>query len=264
MTQIPVTEAVPNLGHSPNHLELPCEDGTFVHNFQELPQAMLLTEPLEPWLRRLYPDGHYCIGQDSGIYYRRIPEPPYWKAVAPDWFFVPNVSPLRDGQMRRSYVMWDEPRAPLVLLEFVSGTGAEERDRTPNTGKFWIYENMIRPVFYGIYEVEPGRVEMYKLMGEHLEPLAANERGHFPIPSLGLELGIWKGPYQNVDLPWARWYDLEGGLLPTGQELAEQERQRAEQERQRAEQERQRAEQERQRAERLAARLRELGIDPPA
>jgi hypothetical protein len=43
---------------------------------------------------------------------------------------------------------------------------------------------------------------------------------------------------------------------------AEQEHQRAEQERQRAEQEHQRAEQERQRAERLAARLRELGIDP--
>ncbi len=55
----------------------------------------------------------------------------------------------------------------------------------------------------------------------------------------------------------------------TAEQRAEQERQRAEQERQRAEQERQRAEQERQqrataeeRAERLAARLRELGIDP--
>jgi Uma2 family endonuclease len=43
---------------------------------------------------------------------------------------------------------------------------------------------------------------------------------------------------------------------------AEQESQRAEQESQRAEQESQRAEQESQRAERLAARLRELGIDP--
>ncbi|MFN5980924.1 MAG: hypothetical protein ACK45W_16770, partial [Pseudanabaena sp.] len=43
---------------------------------------------------------------------------------------------------------------------------------------------------------------------------------------------------------------------------AEIQRQRAEQESQRAEQESQRAEQESQRANRLAARLRELGIDP--
>ncbi|MBD0346328.1 MAG: Uma2 family endonuclease, partial [Coleofasciculus sp. Co-bin14] len=43
---------------------------------------------------------------------------------------------------------------------------------------------------------------------------------------------------------------------------AEQEAQRAEQEAQRAEQEAQRAEQEAQRAERLAAKLRELNIDP--
>ena len=45
-------------------------------------------------------------------------------------------------------------------------------------------------------------------------------------------------------------------------ERAEQERERAEQERERAEQERERAEQERERADRLAARLRELGLDP--
>ncbi|MCI0463432.1 MAG: Uma2 family endonuclease [Gemmataceae bacterium] len=234
MTQLPATGTAPELGYWPNHLELPCEDGTFVRNFQELPQAMLLTEPLDPWLRRLHPDGHYCIGQDSGIYYRRIPEPPYAKAIAPNWYFVPNVPPLRDGQMRRSYVMWDEPRAPLILVEFVSGTGAEERDRTPETGKFWIYEHAIRPGYYGIYEVDPGRVEVYRFVADRFEPLAANERGHFPIEPTGLELGIWKGPYQNVELPWLRWFDREGRLLPTGQE----------------------------KAERLAAKLRELGVDP--
>ncbi|NJK65757.1 MAG: Uma2 family endonuclease [Microcoleus sp. SU_5_3] len=50
-------------------------------------------------------------------------------------------------------------------------------------------------------------------------------------------------------------------LQEIGQQLAT-ERQRAENERQRAENERQRADNERQRAERLAARLRELEIDP--
>jgi hypothetical protein len=47
------------------------------------------------------------------------------------------------------------------LLEFVSGTGAEERDKTPWTGKFWIYERVIRPAFYGIYEVTKASVEIY-------------------------------------------------------------------------------------------------------
>jgi hypothetical protein len=248
MSQIPAVGPEPELGHWPNHLELPCEDGTIVRNFQEHPQAMLLSEPLAPWLRQLYPDGHYCIGQDCGIYYRRIPEPPYGRAIAPDWFFVPNVPPLRDGQLRRSYVMWDEPRAPLILLEFVSGSGAEERDRTPDTGKFWIYEHMVRPGYYGIYEADPGRIEVYQFMTDRFEPVPPNKRGHFLIAPLGLHLGLWKGPYQNVELPWLRWYDLQGSLLPTGAERAEQERQRAEQEHQRA--------------ERLAARLRELGIDP--
>jgi uncharacterized protein (DUF3084 family) len=64
-----------------------------------------------------------------------------------------------------------------------------------------------------------------------------------------LALMRWQGTYLGVEATWLRWATLDGMLLPTGAELAEQERQRAEQERQRAEQERQRAEQEHQRAE---------------
>ncbi|MET0099806.1 MAG: Uma2 family endonuclease, partial [Arthrospira platensis] len=94
--------------------------------------------------------------------------------------------------------------------------------------------------------------------------------------SMGVELGIWRGQYSNVELPWLRWWDNQGNLLLTGDERARIERQRAENERQRAENERQRAEnerqraeqaevelqQERQRAERLAELLRAQGINP--
>jgi hypothetical protein len=55
--------------------------------------------------------------------------------VASDWFYVSNVPRTRDGQMRRSYVLWQEWVAPLLVLEFVSDNGDEERDRTPHTGK---------------------------------------------------------------------------------------------------------------------------------
>lgn len=57
--------------------------------------------------------------------------------------------------------MWQEHIAPLIVLEFVSGDGEEERDTTPMTGKFWVYEQVIRPAFYGIYEVNKASVEVY-------------------------------------------------------------------------------------------------------
>lgn len=241
----------------PDHTQLPESDGTFVMNFQEHPQGMLLTGSIRPVLRRLHPDGQFCIGHDSGIYWRLTepPEEPWRGATAPDWFYVPGVPPMLGGRHRRSYVLWKEQIAPFLVLEYVSGDGSEERDRTPFTGKFWIYEQAIRPAYYGIYEVDPGRVEVYHLVDDHFELLPANERDHYPIPGLGIELGIWPGRFQDVDLPWLRGWDEQGNLLLTGDEQVELERQRSEQERLRAEQEHLRA-------ERLAAQLRALGVEP--
>lgn len=268
----------------PDHTQLPDSDGTFVKNFQEHPQSILLTDSILSTLDSLHPDQQYAIGQDSGIYWR-LTEPLERGAESPDWFYVPNVPPTLDGRVRRSYVLWQEYIPPLIAIEFVSGDGSEERDRTPlyqisgerqKPGKFWVYEQIIRPPFYAIYEVRKASVEVYHLMENHYELVAANERGHYPIHPMGVELGIWLGQYGNLELPWLRWWDSQGNLLLTGDERARIERQRAENERQRAEQaeqrfeqaevelqqERQRAEAERQRAERLAELLRAQGIDP--
>ncbi|MDZ8184370.1 MAG: Uma2 family endonuclease [Nostoc sp. ChiSLP02] len=218
----------------PDHTQLPESDGNFVKNLQEHPQSILLTDSIEPILQKLHSDGQYCIGQDSGIYWR-ITEPPEKGAEAPDWFYVPNVPPTLNGQVRRSYVLWQEYVAPLIVLEFVSGNGdEEERDKTPITGKFWVYEQAIRVPFYGIYEVKKASVEVYQLLRGEYELVPANERGHYPIESMGVELGIWQGRYQNLELPWLRWWDNQGNMLKTGWE----------------------------RSERLAAKLRELNINP--
>ncbi len=253
----------PTSGTLPDHTQLPESDGTFVKNWQEHPQSLLLTDSITPVLKQLHPDSQYCIGQDLGIYWR-MTDPPEKGAVAPDWFYVPNVPLTLNGQTRRSYVLWQEHIAPLIVLEFVSGNGDEERDKTPWKGKFWIYEQVIRPPFYGIYEVSKASVEVYHLIEGQYQLLAANERGHYPIKALGVELGIWQGEYQNMELPWLRWWDLQGNLLLSGDERAEQERQRADRLSgdERAEQERQRAEKERQRADRLIAQLRALGVEP--
>ncbi len=245
----------------PDHMQLPESDGTFVKNFQEHPQSLLLTSSIRPVLDQLHPDQQYCIGQDSGIYWR-LTDPPERGAEAPDWFYVPNVPPILDGKGRRSYVLWKEVIAPLIAIEFVSGDGSKERDATSpftgeatKAGKFWVYEQAIRIPFYAIYEVEKASVEVYELIANHYQKLEPNERGHYPIPPMSVELGIWQGREGNQTLPWLRWWDSMGNLLLTGDE-------RADQEKQRAERETQRAEQETQRADRLAAKLRELGIDP--
>lgn len=219
----------------PDHTHLPESDGTFVNNFQAHPQSILLTDSIKPVLQKRHPDGQYCIGQNSGIYWR-LTEPLEKGAISPDWFYVANVPPTLDGKMRRAYVMWQEILAPLIVVEFVSGDGTAERDKTPWTGKFWLYEQVIRPAFYGIYEVNKASVEVYHLTGGQYQLLPANERGHYRIAPLGVELGIWQGQYQNAQLPWLRWWDLQGKLLLTGEE----------------------------RADRLTAQLRALGVEPEA
>lgn len=226
----------------PNHTQLPESDGSFVKNFQEHPQSILLTDSIEPVLQERHPNGRYCIGQDCGIYWR-MTKPPERGAEAPDWFYVPNVPPTLDGQVRRSYVLWQELIPPFIVLEFASGNGAEERDKTPlfreegeiqKPGKFWIYEQVIRPAFYGIYEVNRASIELYHLIEGQYQLMTTNERGHYAIAPLGVELGIWQGQYQNVELPWLRWWDDQGNLLLTGRE----------------------------RSQRLAAQLRAAGIEP--
>lgn len=89
------------------------------------------------------------------------------------------------------------------------------------------YENVIHPAFYGIYEVTKASVEVYNLIQNRYELVAANERGRYPIPQLGVELGIWQGMYQNMELPWLRWWDSQGNLLLSGAERAEKEQERA-------------------------------------
>lgn len=259
----------------PTHLDLPSEDGTFVKNMREHPQSILITESILPVLRRRHPGERFAIGQDTGIYWR-LTDPPLRGVKAADWFYVPDVPPTLDGEYRRSYVLWQEVIPPHIILEFSSDNGAEELDETPWTGKFWIYERVIRPALYAIFIVTTGELHVFHQVDNRFERMAPNASGRFPVPGLDVELGVWEGHYLNEVAPWLRWWDNLGNLLPIDAERAEAEAQRAEAETRRAEAEAQRAEAQAQRAEAqtqraeaqtrraeaLAAKLRELGIDP--
>ena len=261
-----------------------------MQNFRELPQSILLSSSIWPILEALHPDRQFAVGQDSGIYWR-ISDPPEKGVIVPDWFYVPGVPPDLDGRYRRSYVLWQELIAPAVVIEYASGNGSAERDQTPKEGKFWIYEQVVHGGYYAIIVVETGELEVYRLEGTRYRRLEPNERGHFPIEPLGVELGIWHALFWNETAPWLRWYDTQGILLPIGEERAEEQRLKAEQQHRRAEEERITAEQERhkrkadrraeeqrlkaeeerrraeiqqRRAEKFEAKLRELGVDPSA
>ncbi|AFZ56302.1 Uma2 family endonuclease [Anabaena cylindrica FACHB-243] len=240
----------------PDHTQLPESDGTFVKNFQEHPQSIIITDSIIQTLQTLHPDGQFCIGQDCGIYWRET-EPPEKGTVAPDWFYVPDVSPRLEGKIRRSYVLWREYIPPLIAIELASGNGDEERDTTPLTGlqagqkpgKFWVYERIIRIPYYVIYEVNNDKLEVYHLVDFSYQKMQPNERGHYPIPPLGVELGLWQGSYlNNPEQLWLRWWDKKGNLLLLGKEEAQLQRLRTEQAERKAAQ--------------LAVRLREMGIDP--
>lgn len=162
---------------------------------------------------------------------------------------MPNVSPLLDGEYRRSYVLWKEFIAPLIAIEFVSGNGSEERDATPpseteKAGKFWVYEQAIRIPFYVIFDAWKDHVEVYQLVNGRYDKVQPNDRGHYPITPMNVEIGL----QQIATTTWLRWWDESGNLLLTGDERAVQAEAIADQERQQK--------------EKLATYLRSIGINP--
>jgi Uma2 family endonuclease len=268
---MPATLAPEQFTALPDHKQLPDRDGRIVNNYQEHPQSNMLTECLLPRLRELHPDGQFSIGCDSGIYWK-LTDPPLKGCRAPDWFYVPDVPPMLDGEFRRSYVLWQELIRPLLVIEYVSGDGSEERDVTPYEGKFWIYERAIAAGFYAIFECEKASVEVYRLDPLRYRPVPANAAGRYPIEPLGIELGIWEGTYRGMNLPWLRAWDASTGKMlsfaeeraDSAEALLDDTRQLLQQDTERAEEERRRADEAEERARKLAEQLRAAGIEPGA
>ncbi|WP_293128091.1 Uma2 family endonuclease [Microcoleus sp. bin38.metabat.b11b12b14.051] len=199
---------------------------------------------------------------------------------APDWMYVPRILLLPEGVIRRSYTPSVEGDRIAIAMEFLSETDAGEysvRAKYPY-GKLYCYEQIWQIPTYVIFDPYEPDLEVRCLQENQYVLQSPTAEGRYWIPEINLFLGIWYGTRLGATMHWLRWWDAAGNLLLWSSEQSELERQRAEQERQRAEQERQRAEQERQRAESaigqleserrrseaLAAKLRELGIDPNA
>ncbi|MDM8523918.1 Uma2 family endonuclease [Desulfococcaceae bacterium HSG8] len=222
-------------------------------------QSELLTETFVP---PGYAPDRMMVGSDLNLYYD-VTSPLSYKR--PDWYAIPGVPYLYgDREGRLSYVIWQEKTEPFVAVELLSpGTENEDLGLTqrkpgkPPT-KWEVYEQILEIPYYAVFDRRKDRLRAFRLAGGHYSEMLL-PGGRLWLPELNIGLGLWRGNWHMWDRRWLRWYDADNNWIPTP---AEQEKQRAEQEKQRAEQEKQRAEQEKQRADILAAKLRELGIDP--
>jgi len=161
---------------------------------------------------------------------------------------------------RGSYRQWQEGGvAPQVVFEVLSpGNRPAEL-----ANKFAFYDRYGVEEYY-VYDPDSGRLLGWLRRGGRLEAVA-EMRGHVS-PRLGVRFEPGEGPDSLTIVGRDGRPLLTYGEVirerDAAEEHAAQESQRAAQESQRAAQERERAAQESQRAERLAAKLRQLGIDP--
>jgi Uma2 family endonuclease len=158
----------------------------------------------------------------------------------PDFFVVLGT----ERKARKSWVVWEEDgKYPNAIIEILSPKTAD----TDRGFKKLLYQDTFRT--YDYFWFDPYTLEFagFHLVDGEYQPLQANAQGHLWSQQLGLYLGIYEKQL--------RFFTTEGQLVPTPEEVAQRETERAEQEAQRAEQEAQRA-------DRLAAKLRELNIDP--
>lgn len=247
--------------------ELPGEPGCS-HEFHVY-QPPLLRQTFQPV--NIDPNEVF-VGIDLNIYYN-LRYPNWYKR--PDWFAVVGVPRLYDNQqLRLSYVMWQEQVCPFVVVELLSpGTEDEDLGQTvrqpgkPPT-KWQVYEQILRVPYYIVYSRYTEQIQAFHWVAGEYQPMTLNE-GRVLIPQLGLSLGLWQGSYENIERLWLRWFTLEGEMILTQTELgliAQQQVTEAQQQVTEAQQQAIEAQQQARLAEekaaKLAAKLREMNLNP--
>ncbi len=217
--------------------ELPLE--SYLH----LQQLLLLLKCLD-WLWQEQTD--YFAAGNLTIYY----SPEQKKSQdfrGPDFFVVLDT----ERKPRKSWVVWEEGgKYPNFIIELLSNSTASV-DRTE---KKRIYQDIFRTPEYFWFSPDTLELIGFHLLNGEYEEIQPNEPGRLWSKQLQLFLGVYE---QKL-----RFFTPEGELVPTPEESAQTEKQEREATQQELETAQQQLEVERQQKDKLAAKLRELGIDP--
>ncbi|MGB6167156.1 MAG: Uma2 family endonuclease, partial [Geitlerinemataceae cyanobacterium] len=151
----------------------------------------------------------------------------------PDFFVVLGT----ERKTRKSWVVWqEEGKYPNLIIEILSPKTAQVDRELKKT----IYQDTFRTPDYFWFDPDTLEFAGFHLVDGRYQPLEPNDRDLLWSQQLGLYLG--------VDRQQLRFFTAEGELVPTPEEVAEMERQQKEEALERV--------------DRLAAKLRELNIDP--
>ena len=232
----------------PSGEDLPDSDDTPVDNeLQDLIPTLLKASLALLWAERW----DWYFGIDMGIYYH-----PDADAIVPDGFLSLGVDRVIDEDLRLSYVVWEEKKVPIFVLEVVS-----HKRRGEYSFKKQSYQDMgvLHYAVYNPLRKRKSSLELYKLVGGVDQLQLGNPVW---LREVGLGIGSYRGIYQGIRREWLDWFDEDGNRFPTPEEAIQTERAIAQQERLRAQDAEVIAQQQRELAQKLAAKLRELGIDP--
>lgn len=244
---------------------LPTEDDQPVDNIISERLMHLLTEILNISWKPLTANGQprtFLALANVGLYFAVKKNP-----IVPDVMVSMDVD-MPSGFKAKSdltYFVWDHGKLPEIAIEVVSQKSASE-----DTEKLHKYEQ-IGVEYYAV--IDPMKVlseevlRTYELRNGTYQPCVDDF-----FPKIGLGLKQWAGEYGKIYLDnWVRWCNADGVLLPMATESialaaerADLLADRAQQQAERADLETERADRETKRAEALAAKLRELGVDPEA
>jgi Uma2 family endonuclease len=151
----------------------------------------------------------------------------------PDFFVVLNT----ERKPRKSWVVWEEDgKYPHVIVELLSNSTA----KTDRTEKKQIYQEIFRTPDYFWFSPDTLEFQGFHLVDGKYQDIHPNEQGWLWSQQLQLFIGIYE---QKL-----RFFTPESLLVPTPEEAAKTAQQQLELERQQK--------------EKLAAKLRELNIDP--
>lgn len=195
----------------PTQADLPYDDGAPMESQRHQLQMELLLDGLRLWLEGRE-DGF--VGGNMFVYYS-LAQVRNRDFKGPDVFVALGVP---KGE-RRSWVCWEEDKTPDVVIELLS----ESTIAADKGEKKRIYQDRMHvPEYFWYDPFNPADWEGFQLVRGTYQPIAADGQGRRMSELLGLSLVPVAGTYKGVEATWLRWATVEGGLLPTDAERAEQ------------------------------------------